>query len=880
MSTKNRTDRENISKQNNESSNFSLDEKQREIIFCPTCFMFPEYYIKLSNSSFSLVHKCADNKEKEKPFDLPRRSFLHYLKCAYCMNRCDNLCVKCKNLICNKCLKEHCKRPYINRQNNELKIEDPVNSQFICSVHLFNYQFYCPICKINLCEKCKEEHYHMNCPSLIKTKLECPKQIESTNEQLSLLSESFYYCYNKSYLSNKMTLNILLNTNLANNIINYIKNPDAKIIEIKNNFWLGVKDKPFMCENNTASEFNKYYSVLLSKVNSGVIKYFHLLGDIEKMNENLEEPLIFKNCYYESLKSKIENLENLFYSLKSSLDCHVTNLMVIEYIKETSYFKLKNEVTNFGLKLLMNSSMKMNYKLDFEMRRKMGNIIAQLLLKNFHENLVEIKPTERLIGLSSEKIKEKIIKNKSSPQKKKKDLLKLKTKYKSAMDMLINLANKAKEDIDKEDSSLLSYGYKNDFQFKKLSEDKKEVDKAIICNLFFILRNKLSQEFNENIHNLTVSINSLIKNEIDILEGRIKNKDEKKEANEAEEEKNDKNESEKEVSENENVIQDQDKTCLNNYSHIREIKKILIIKEEPLSNDENEYPSYDDNDEIINSVIERFYDIIKEMKTVYNTPLNFPVEKSVDLFFDGKKGDVLHSVPMFEGKSKIKIIEECKKISDEDEKAIQRITTFYKREKKKIEFDLNKLYSNLGKIIEEIEDISEFFDIKKLFNKYSISEPLDPLEEFMKITDLTPPNESAEEIYYLILLVSFLFCDSEIKEVEKMRQSLEKMNVVELCKSNIIKKKLVKIFCDEIEKSDQIDLTNKIWNDIKKGGKLVEDEEMNLLIKNYIEKNDKEDYKKDLINLISPFCKNIDFSGKDPQNIILESFMKQKDLNA
>ena len=105
MSTKNRIDKENISKQNNESSNFSLDEKQREIIFCPTCFMFPEYYIKLSNSSFSLVHKCADNKEKEKPFALPKRSFLHNLKCAYCMNRCDNLCVKCKNLICNKCLK-------------------------------------------------------------------------------------------------------------------------------------------------------------------------------------------------------------------------------------------------------------------------------------------------------------------------------------------------------------------------------------------------------------------------------------------------------------------------------------------------------------------------------------------------------------------------------------------------------------------------------------------------------------------------------------------------------------------------------------------------------------------------------------------------------
>ena len=444
------------------------------------------------------------------------------------------------------------------------------------------------------------------------------------------------------------------------------------------------------------------------------------------------------------------------------------------------------------------------------------------------------------------------------------------------MDMLINLANKAKEDIDKEDSSLLSFKNKNDFQFKKLSKDKIEVEKAIICNLFFILRSKLSNEFNENIHNLTLSLNSLIKNELDILEGRIKNKDEKKEANEIEEEKNDKNESEKDILGNENVILNQNKTCLNNYSHIREIKKILKIKEETLSNYEIDYPFYND-DEIINSTIEIFYYIIKEIKTDYNTPLNFPVEKSVDLFFDLKKGDVLYPIPKFESKSKI--IEECKKISDEDEKKIQKITDFYEKEKKKIEYDLDNLYTNYDSIIEEIEDISEFFDIKKLFNKYRISNPLDPLKEFIKIRGLKIGIESAEEIYYLILLLSFLFCDSKIKNMEKMRQNLEKMNVVELCKSYIFKKKLVRKFNDEIDNLTQIDLTNKIWNDIKKGGKFVEDKEMNILIKNYTEKNTKEDYKKDLINLISPFYKNIDLSGKDPQNIILENFMKQNDLN-
>ena len=238
---------------------------------------------------------------------------------------------------------------------------------------------------------------------------------------------------------------------------------------------------------------------------------------------------------------------------------------------------------------------------------------------------------------------------------------------------------------------------------------------------------------------------------------------------------------------------------------------------------------------------------------------------------------MLYPIPKFESKSKI--IEECKKISDEDEKKIQKITDFYEKEKKKIEYDLDNLYTNYDSIIEEIEDISEFFDIKKLFNKYRISNPLDPLKEFIKIRGLKIGIESAEEIYYLILLLSFLFCDSKIKNVEKMRQNLEKMNVVELCKSNIFKKKLVRKFNDEIDNLTQIDLTNKIWNDIKKGGKFVEDKEMNILIKNYTEKNTKEDYKKDLINLISPFYKNIDLSGEDPQNIILENFMKQNDLN-
>ena len=171
------------------------------------------------------------------------------------------------------------------------------------------------------------------------------------------------------------------------------------------------------------------------------------------------------------------------------------------------------------------------------------------------------------------------------------------------------------------------------------------------------------------------------------------------------------------------------------------------------------------------------------------------------------------------------------------------------KEKKKITENLGFLYVNYDDTINEIEDISKFFDIKNLFNKYNISQPLDPLKEFIKIQRLKIEINSAEEIYYLFLLISFCYYDSKIKYFEKMKQRLEKTSLI---KSNIIKKNLIKIFIEKINNISQVDLINKIWNDSKKGGEFVEDKEMNQLIKRYMKEKNVEDYKKDLTNLITP----------------------------
>ena len=176
----------------NKPADKDFDEASFRKIFCPLCLKFPEYYIRLeSNSNFSLVHKCLtgeiakDFKQLEKSSD----SFPH--KCFSCSKKCTNICVKCKYFVCNECTKQHNKPTYmLNVGGSEaLNVDkDSVmaieKSQYFCGKHLLEFKFYCPICKIDLCENCKNEHFHMNCPSL------CSKNIEFKN--ISEPSDKFH----------------------------------------------------------------------------------------------------------------------------------------------------------------------------------------------------------------------------------------------------------------------------------------------------------------------------------------------------------------------------------------------------------------------------------------------------------------------------------------------------------------------------------------------------------------------------------------------------------------------------------------------------------------------------------------------------------------
>ena len=70
-----------------------------------------------------------------------------------------------------------------------------------------------------------------------------------------------------------------------------------------------------------------------------------------------------------------------------------------------------------------------------------------------------------------------------------------------------------------------------------------------------------------------------------------------------------------------------------------------------------------------------------------------------------------------------------------------------------------------------------------------------------------------------------------------------------------------------------------VWSDVKICKNFVDDKIMNNLIVNYVDKNNAEDYKNDLFNLLKPIVKSINLNSRDPQNIILDSFMIQNALS-
>lgn len=902
-------------KQSDEKS-IDFDEDTIKNTYCSKCLKFPEYLIRFSSASaFSLFHSCLNGEIIEKPLDSLHNSPKLKFKCYYCKKECQNICIKCKYILCKECFAIHNRVPLLECIKiawNEIANKDTymnlINSQYFCEQHLSKYNFYCPLCKINLCDSCKKRHIHINCINILALNIKSEDIIEPSNncfKRLYKLAKIFHSCYQKSIDNSKMTKNILLNNILANNIIEFIRKSQApfKGSEIKNNYLFNIDKNSYLFNKYDDSEFNAYYRSLIYSACGGNIMDYYRLYEIRNAYNANELPNIFNwNLYHDILGLRISNFINLMESIIEKFNISDIKLNLSKCFEKISNLKLKNELNTFSFELIKVFALKMNYKLDYELRRKVGNILGQLILQKFYENLNTIQPTKYLLTLSNEKIAKEIsISNskknyKSSDPKINGNDNSLNSKFKKS---LIELINKAEEEMEKLDYQS-AQNNNAIITFKSLNKEQKEINKAIIFNLFFYIKKKFGKVFNFQIHNTSHSINSNIAETIKKSETKekennseIDNKDNKTNDNNIDNKDNKDNQnnahlsndkinkngiqnSESKIETNKNEINiDINNICSNIYKVTEKLDREIEIKEEfPTQTDYNLLAT--DDDSIIQSSVEEFAKTLNKMKSTFSTSAIITLQQSLDLYLEGRKGEILEKV--YSPFSMKALVNECReKISSNKE--LEEVNKFCNDFKKNLDDDLDCLYSDLNYIIANIGEVAQIFDIKNLFNKYGINQPVDLKKAFTKMKKSLYQNKFLEEIYYLIHIISYFLVISFIKALNGIKDEYENIVLNKLIENNIIKENLIYKFMKEVNIPEGDILNQDIWKHIQNCNTFIEDEDMNNNIINYVKEKTINDYKNDLRSLLQPHVKNIDLNGQDPQNIFLDSFMKQNGLS-
>ena len=101
------------------------------------------------------------------------KSFVSNLRCPFCKNICSIILEKENysfSFKCNYCSnnnnnqnKDESINNYYKLRNNLIENEYTKNSDFFCKTHpYYNFQSYCKICNINICERCCISNVHRN----------------------------------------------------------------------------------------------------------------------------------------------------------------------------------------------------------------------------------------------------------------------------------------------------------------------------------------------------------------------------------------------------------------------------------------------------------------------------------------------------------------------------------------------------------------------------------------------------------------------------------------------------------------------------------------------------------------------------------------------
>ena len=410
-------------------------------------------------------------------------------------------------------------------------------------------------------------------------------------------------------------------------------------------------------------------------------------------------------------------------------------------------------------------------------------------------------------------------------------------------------------------------------------------------NLYFIVRKKLNELINSDIHNKAVKINYIIKEEISKLEK------EKKINKESEIKRIAENIQEKKTKTKRSCIIKSDffnKICKKNeilkIKQNIEVKQLLSEKYETFLN-QIEIPQ---KEIVIDSTPSELNEQLKDLVSkIYDVNSNLNLLNALDLYTEGEKSNLLKESLIssdnantfnrsvnFEDKEKInKLLKESSQ-----KESIQKIKIYLENILDSINGKLSNLYDVLFKSIEYIKDYGEFFNIKETLLTLNIITPLNPSDTIKNIKNNLKKKTDVdyyEKSFFMSQICIFFYLEEHINFLYKIKEKIININIEEKIKLNEVKDMLFKEFKDKITyKKVKENLMEKVWESLKLENQLIiGNKNLNSKIVDYVHQNNAAKFKKDLIKICGSSFQEINLNNPDPQNLFLAPFMKQYGLD-
>ena len=421
----------------------------------------------------------------------------------------------------------------------------------------------------------------------------------------------------------------------------------------------------------------------------------------------------------------------------------------------------------------------------------------------------------------------------------------------------------------------------------------------MLLNIFFAIKKRISEFFNNNIHNKQVLLNQIAKETIDRYENKQQEEEDLKvkEENENSQNTTDKNSNkindekilkgQKDPQTQKNSSQEKTltgKICENiNIVYIK--KNILLKKKQDINSLEKIV--FEEKGLDINSSLSTFNQHLQDKeKKMFEIISNLDLSDATYLYFKGEKSQYSISVEnnkendikKKESEEKIMKIINNSKMSE----SIKEINNYM--------IKIKELTDNYLAYIEDSEIISvtflrdyqKYFDFNLIVKEFEITIPLDIYDVIKKIRKKTMYSFDrgvCEKSICLIEVCKFLLYDEFYGFYKEIQEKIKNSKINDIFTLNVAKNKLIQETETRLKSAQANNIIiENIWENMKKEKFFIENKAINKAISDYIKKSTYEKFIKDFSSTFGDKVKDINVDEIDPQNIFLKPFMIQQGL--